>query len=64
MITFDRSVLKSDYREAEVEQKLLDFADLLSLAKPRINFVIDDQCIARIYTADTHKHYLRFCKSK
>ena len=59
MITFDRSVLKSDYRDAEVEPKLMEFANAVSLAKPRINFVVDDQCIHKEYTANDKKHFLR-----
>jgi gas vesicle protein len=63
-IAVDRSVLRKEYREAELEQQLINFADLVSFAKPCCNFVIDDTCVDREWTVDEEnksiaKHLIR-----
>jgi hypothetical protein len=67
MVVIDKSVLKKEYREAEVEQMLVDFADLVSFAKPCCNFVVDDACVDREWTVDEDnnsiaKHFIRTLK--
>jgi hypothetical protein len=66
-IAVDRSVLRKEYREAELEQQLIDFADLVGFAKPCCNYAVDDSCVDREWTVDAEnksiaKHFIRRLK--
>lgn len=57
MIAVDKSVLRKDYRDAEVDPMLVNFADLVGFAKPCCNFVVDDQCVKRLWkTNEDNSH--------